>query len=71
MIASLLPDHIINYVVGINTVSHWGTFPLPDIVRAHKSPLQAVLIKHAQGDLTLKWPFWGTCFRKVHLKDHP
>ena len=51
MIASLLPDYIIHCIVGTDIVSHWGTFPLPDIVkqRAYKSVLQAMLIKHAKG----------------------
>ena len=56
MITSLLPDCITDFVVGIKIVSHWGTFPLLDIVGVYKPTLQAMLIKHVKGDLSLKWP---------------
>lgn len=52
MITSLLPDSILNYIVGTSIVSHWKTFPLYDIVRTYKSTLQAMLIKHGKGDLS-------------------
>lgn len=40
MIVSLLPDCIfMDSLVGLNIVSQWGMFPLPDIVRACKSTL--------------------------------
>ena len=59
MIASLLPDCIIDYGVRINILSHWGKFPLPDMVKKNINTLQAILIKCAKGDLTLKWPKQG------------
>ena len=43
-----LPDCIIDCVVGIDIVSHWGTLPLPDCKTAYKSALQTTLIKHAK-----------------------
>ena len=32
-IASLLPDCIIDCITGMDIVSHWGKFSLPDIVK--------------------------------------
>ena len=50
MIVSLLPDCIIDYIVWIDIVSHWETFPLPDIVKqSTKSALLAMLVKHTKG----------------------
>ena len=77
MTVSLLPGCAIDYVMGINIMSHWGTFPLPDIVkqRAYKSVLQAMLIKHAKGDLTSKWPKWANfslpklMYLQMHLEE--
>ena len=54
MITSLLSDCIINYIMGINIVSHWRTFPLPDIAKAEESTFWAMLIRLVKGELTLK-----------------
>lgn len=45
MAAFLLSD----FILEMDTVSHWGTCPLPSTVKqkACKSALQALLIKHA------------------------
>ena len=37
-------------------MSHWGSLSLPDIIRAYRSTLPGMLVKHAKGDLTLKKP---------------
>ena len=33
VITSLLPDCIMGCMMGMDIVSHWGIFPLPDIVK--------------------------------------
>lgn len=45
-IASVLPE----CVTGMDTVSDWGTFPLPSTVKqkAYKSAYQAILIGHCK-----------------------